>query len=498
MDSSSRRWASSILLLVVTAVIAATPGVDARGPAGEVVVSRADAIADVEALFAALERIHPDPYFVRSRELVAADRQRLVDALPESVTRDQLWSRLATLVATLGDGHTEVPPRMAFLDALATLFREGTLPANQSRPFERIRLFPPASVILDADRHLIVTSASLAEGFERGDRVVSINDHDADRLIADLMRETSGDNDAHRAMAVVASLTDLLAMHAVVAPYRLTVAGADGRERSASIEGTTMQSLVDAQRGRAPGFDYRAFDSGVGYVNLVSLAGDWGDYKRNLSAMFRKLADEEAATLIVDLRSNGGGYTEFGEELLRYLTRTPYRSWTRQELKRSKELRDSVDIAAPVRWPPFKYLFPDTRRIFTGAPGTTAVWTQTELKTPRRAEPFFNGTVCVLTGPATFSAAAILADTIKTYHLATLVGEETGGRPNTTMEPVAYLLPRSRFAVSIATGRSVRANGKAGDLNPVIPDILVRTTIEDIRAGRDAVLERARTCPPRQ
>ena len=123
------------------------------------------------------------------------------------------------------------------------------------------------------------------------------------------------------------------------------------------------------------------------------------------------------------------------------------------------------------------------------------MWTQTSLKTPRRAEPFFNGPVCILTGPATFSAAAVLADTIKTFRLATIVGEDTGGRANTTMQAVSYQLPRSLIAVSIAGGRSVRANGDASDGAGVIPDIVVKTSAADIRDGRDPVLERARTCP---
>ena len=498
MGSASRRWVSGVVLFIVTAMTVTTLTVGAQAPAGEKPLSRTDATADIDALFVALERIHYNPYFLRPRELVFTDRRQVTDALPESITRNQLWSRLATIVASLGDGHTEVSPPIAFLAAVAAIYREGNQTADPRRPLERIRIFPPASLLVDPDRHLIVTTANLAEGISRGDRVLRINDQDADQLVADLMRETSGDSDAHRAVAVIANLTDLLAVHSVVAPYRLTIAGPDGREQTVSIEGATMQSVIDGRRRRPSGFDYRAFDAGIGYMNLYSFAGDWGDYKKDLSAMFRQLADDEATTLIIDVRGNGGGYSELGDELLRYVTRTPYRSWTRQELKRSKELRDSVTIATPVRWPPFKYLFPDTRRIFTGAPGTTAVWTQETLKTPRRAEPFFNGAVCLLTGPATFSAAAVFADTIKTFHLATIVGEETGGRANTTMQPVPYALPHSGLVVSIATGRSVGANGDAGNLKPVVPDIIVRTTTDDIRNGRDPVLERARTCPPVQ
>jgi C-terminal processing protease CtpA/Prc len=103
--------------------------------------------------------------------------------------------------------------------------------------------------------------------------------------------------------------------------------------------------------------------------------------------------------------------------------------------------------------------------------------------------------VCVLTGARTFSAAVILADAVKTYRLATIVGEETGGRANMTMQPVLYSLPNSKFAVSIAAGRSIRANGNADDRQGVIPDIVVKSTALDVQNGRDRVLDRARDCP---
>lgn len=117
------------------------------------------------------------------------------------------------------------------------------------------------------------------------------------------------------------------------------------------------------------------------------------------------------------------------------------------------------------------------------------------MKAPRPANPFFSGPVCLLTGAKTFSAAVSLADAVKTYRLATIVGEETGGRANMTGQPVLYVLPHSKLAASIAAGRSTRANGDAADPRGVIPDIVVKATADDIRAGRDPVIDRARDCP---
>ena len=103
----------------------------------------------------------------------------------------------------------------------------------------------------------------------------------------------------------------------------------------------------------------------------------------------------------------------------------------------------------------------------------------------------------MLTGPITFSAAAEFADAVKTYQLATIVGEETGGRPNDFGNQMPVGIPNSGLTAYIATVVALRANGDAADFSPVTPDIIVRRTASDIRTGFDPVLERAKNCPVR-
>jgi C-terminal processing protease CtpA/Prc len=106
--------------------------------------------------------------------------------------------------------------------------------------------------------------------------------------------------------------------------------------------------------------------------------------------------------------------------------------------------------------------------------------------------------VCVLTGPQTYSAGVEFADAAKAFGLATIVGEETGGQPNSFGNPLPLPLKRSGLAVQIATATSERANGDVTDFKPVIPDIIVRPTAADYRTGFDPVFERAvNDCPPR-
>jgi hypothetical protein len=261
---------SSVVILAFVVMTTGTMPVagEQAAPAAST-VSRADALADLDALFDALERIHPDPYSNRSRQLVDADRRQLAATLPETMAQNEWWRRLAPLVANLEDGHTGLFPTPAFLDAIATMYHGDAPPPKQGDVLGRIRQFPDASVHVDEHRHLIVTSTNLADGVRRGDRIVSINDHDADRLVSDWIQETSGDTAANRRFSTVRSVTDLLAIHSITPPYRLTAVGPDGAMRTAVVEGSTLQARVDARHGRAPNFAYRILEPGIGYMDFL-------------------------------------------------------------------------------------------------------------------------------------------------------------------------------------------------------------------------------------
>ena len=234
-------------------------------------------------------------------------------------------------------------------------------------------------------------------------------------------------------------------------------------------------------------------------MNFYSMGdiGESGPFGKEVSAMFRRVASSSVRTLIVDLRNNGGGQQESSEVLLRHMTDTPYRIYAAAEIKRSRALRSwgKSYMRSGIRWLPLQYLFHEGRILYTGTEGSIAR-EELPVKSPEKSQPFFAGPVCFLTGPKTFSAAAELADVVKTYRLGVVIGEETGGVPNGfSNSGYEFVLPHSRMSVTISALRFVRASGNAEDRQPVMPDIVVRRSAADIGASRDPVLERARSCP---
>ena len=98
------------------------------------------------------------------------------------------------------------------------------------------------------------------------------------------------------------------------------------------------------------------------------------------------------------------------------------------------------------------------------------------------------GRVIALIGPHTYSSGMMNAHQLREHLGATLVGEPTGGKPNSFGELRWFRLPRSGLQVFYST-KYFRM--LAEDPPAVEPEVLVELTAADHFAGRDPVLERA-------
>jgi hypothetical protein len=96
------------------------------------------------------------------------------------------------------------------------------------------------------------------------------------------------------------------------------------------------------------------------------------------------------------------------------------------------------------------------------------------------------GGLFVITGPGTFSAAAVNALDLRNEANAILVGLPTGIRPNHYGEHAEFRLPNSGFRISYST--QYHRFGNDAD-SAVVPDQQIEPTWADFRAGRDPVMD---------
>ena len=446
-------------------------------------ITRDDARADVDVLMHTLDDVHPNLYANWPRDSVKLARERLVGDLPASLSRSEFWIRLAPFVAGFGDGHTNV-----------------SMPREEARRLQAAGalVFPP-SIVINDEGHVVVSVPIIRDaGLAASDRVLSLNGMNVDSLVRAWMSEQSGESERFRAANVASSFRDLLLLHALAAPYRIVTQHGE-ETRTIELAGISQDSLravaarVNSQRTTAPNFTYELLPSRVAYMNFSSMGGDIERFKTDVAAMFRRVAADSARVLVVDLRGNGGGDSRLGEELLRYITTKPYRMSAAKDWKMSAEYRSYFKtwVHPAIRWTHGWQFFSTGRQLMNGPDGKIVTFPETaEAHSP--AEPFFPRPTCVLIGPQTFSSAVDLADAIKTYHLATLVGEETGGRPNGFGEAYVFRLPLSQLAVSVSSALFIRASGDTTDHRGILPDFLAARTAEDRGAGRDPAMDRCR------
>jgi hypothetical protein len=219
----------------------------------------------------------------------------------------------------------------------------------------------------------------------------------------------------------------------------LVVAGADGAELAVTIDGSGSGKWLHAPDPAliaAPLWQQRTNES-YWFTPLASSKAVYVAYNRCaedparpmeafLADVFAALESTDARRLVLDLRHNGGGNSNV---LTRFVP----------------------EFAAH----------------------------------PRLAAP---GSLRVLIGPKTFSAAMHNAQELRDGARARLIGEPTGGKPNSYGEVRIFGLPRSGLAVFHSTQYS---RAVEGDPPAVEPDVLVPFTSADAFAGADPALERA-------
>jgi len=267
-------------------------------------------------------------------------------------------------------------------------------------------------------------------------------------------------------------------------PYRVAVAGL-----AAPLAVTGLAPAVfDARRAqlpRRPPVHFELGDDGVGVLTVATFADPGGGEPGFLAALesaFRSLREHGAKHLVLDLRGNGGGRDMYGAALVSYLASKPFGYFERIEVTPDYQPGGAFQLEER-----------DGRRLMLSHPG---------LAVQEPAELHFSGDVQILIDGWTFSTAADVATVAHHLHLATFLGEETGGGydGNTSGDGMMLALPNSHVSVHVPKWMYTTANlGHAHSGRGVPPDVPLVPSIEDVLAGRDVVLakalERARARP---
>ena len=290
------------------------------------------------------------------------------------------------------------------------------------------------------------------QGLRVGDEILSIDGIDVERYAQDHVapyQSGSTPQDLEKRTYSYALLSGPAELH-----VQLGVRDQEGRQHILSAPRSGYQSPVR----RRESFVLR--NDGIAVLTASQFENDAA----------ASLLDEHmpevmsAKGLILDLRGNGGGSSHFGLELLRHLTEAPLPSMTSMYRESDALDRARSGIRSPIKW-----------RTLEGS----------EPQPPRGH--IFQGPVVMLVDARTFSAAEDTVAVFKLMRRGVIVGTATGGG---TGQPWMFDLPGGGQA-RVCVKRDTYPDGTTFVGTGIVPDVQVQMTIEDVREGRDPVLDRA-------
>jgi hypothetical protein len=100
------------------------------------------------------------------------------------------------------------------------------------------------------------------------------------------------------------------------------------------------------------------------------------------------------------------------------------------------------------------------------------------------------GSLVVIIGRQTFSAAVLFATELDKQTNAIFIGEPTGGSPNTYANPRKLKLPNSGIFVEVSS-KYFEVGGAGDHRDTIVPDVAATSSLDDLLAGRDPVLDAA-------
>jgi C-terminal processing protease CtpA/Prc len=352
----------------------------------------------------------------------------------------RFWRRLSRLAALLGDGQAAVIPPSGLRSRLAR--PPLALASVEGRPF--------LTDYAANDEMRVARPERLAE-------IVSVQGVPADDWIRDSILPLVGGatptarwDGAVRDMLVGAKGTSL----------QLVLQLPGGEQRGISV--TRSVSFTDRWPLQPPGVEVDSLPDGIVLVRVNRL--DTHDVVEQFDRALPVFTGLRG--LILDLRGAAGGRQLYGYQILARLTTEPF-------------------VAIAARTSQYRPGF-----LPRGAPDSAMSWYPFPLDTvvPRSDRPAYTGPIAVLCSAATSGAAEDVLAAFRNTARGVIIGATSAGSPG---EPLDVPLIKD-WSLRLSVMRDAFPGG--GDITGtgVAPEVPVVQTVNDLLAGRDAALERAR------
>lgn len=419
-------------------------------------IAKETAISDLNFMIESLEKIHPDIYHVISRDSFLVEFKNEIDNMPIKISELEFYKICARLTSHFRTGHTKP------FTHLKSQFIFG-------------REFPYETKIID-DRLFVVKNLSIFSPVPVGSEIVEINNKNINQLIEEWSKLVSYEHQAFRNHLITQPIN--IGVWNDFKSFKIKYIDFKSQKIkinrvSGSIQSNII-SLIKSQKGKPEELQYKELAADIGYIGFFACM-DLENYRSFFQSTFREINTSEIEHLIIDIRDNGGGFSLIPEELMQYIFHQPYNEIDSAITKVSDELIATGKV---------KEKLGDLKNVEVGKSYTRIPGLRQLREEPLR----FQGNTYLLTNTATFSAAQGFASTFRCYGVGPIIGEETGGATVNFGNIHIFRLPHTGKQIMTSWEQAFSSCGEDNQRG-VIPDYIVKNSIEDYINNTDAVLE---------
>jgi hypothetical protein len=433
----------SIKILIAVILICGLAGCRAVQPRTD--LSAKQARKDIQQYFSTVSRCHVNSYAIVGKDGFKALRQEALDeatAIAEAngtINVEELAYILFASAAAFGDGHTTI--------------RWGSADWSGRR-------FPPFRLNFQNGRWLI--SAAVDKSIE-GCELLSVEGAPIQDFLKPILNRCSGETMIYRSARFAEHQSFYFSFTKVfnsTEPYRLGLRDAAGQERNVTIETLSNVEYCQFLSG-LPKPDKRRtsvqFHDGTALFTYPAFHLSSAEKKR-IDDIFREVRERNSPNLVLDLRGNGGGNSQMGDYIFRYIYDGTFTQYSKVLVKSS-----------------------------LGG----AVWTLVgRERAYGKPDAFYGGRVWLLVDNATFSSASDFAAMFRDYDVGKIVGYETGGLATCFGDTYAFNLKYSGIPCTVSYKQFFGPKPRPGDdEHGVLPDYpMSAEVLADFQNEEDPVL----------
>jgi len=434
----------------------------------DALLSKHQAIGDIDFLVTEIKRTHPA--FISNQYIDQIDQKsdELIESLAGELSVKDLWKELVPFINSLKDGHTHMG---WFFD----------------NSFIDKKLFPFETVLLNDTLYLHIKDSKHND--LNGGKIISVNGHSINDLLDLMFQFVNHESKTY-------SDTQIEKMFSYL--YYIIHGTNEFFTIKYSKEGNILTDKVCGVKPHnhptIPNYENYTFsvlDSTgikIGYLELNNCK-NLNRFKSFLDDCIKTIDSEKISKLVIDIRKNSGGSSEIALLLLDYLISGNYHH-ANICFRNTKEIKDKLYSSSSIN-PNFlqkiNFLLSEKyfRDMLFHRKGNLICLDNNERKNTRHQT--YEGDVYVLCSNITYSAAISLAAIVKAYNRGMIIGEPCSGLLTGYTQSQSIYLPNSGLRGYISEYYFVEPSNETH--KHIIPDIIIKPTLDGIIDGRDEVLD---------